>query len=514
MKVIFIYKNKSFNLNIKKDDSIDSIKNTISEMIKLDKSSFDLFYNNKLLSENDSDLSQMLKNENNILIVSPKDNKTKKFFSRNENMNLPVLTLSKESNPFKTEIDAIDDNEKLNLNESIIYSNSSTKIMFQDSKRNANSFIKNRKIKYLSRNKVFEDIYNQKEEIIINLMNDLKKEILEYDNILYNNYKNKYDNDNMKLLIFEKNILSFKDKQIQFLKKLMNYFDKTESTFFSAGKINLEGFYQELFNYYNNKNTNTFIQSYSTKKEKKIINNNNNIKIINISQEKLPKISINKNTEEILLQSNRFSKDSFDDNIDEIIKQKKEKNKSSKKQKIKNINLININNLSRISEDNNEMNLNFNDNKDTNEKITKNKKENVIISENVKTSNKNNFEKNIDNPNNIQLPKSRSKFLNDRELKIIYDKDKINSLFQTAENNQEKIEENVEDLEDEEASIDNVKDKKTKKKQIIEDNLKERKKAMKHFTNNSRIGYKFKIKDKKATFRLKKLGNNFSDFII
>ena len=48
------------------------------------------------------------------------------------------------------------------------------------------------------------DIFNKKEEKIIDLMNILKKKILEYDNILYKNYKNKFDNDNKKLLLYEK----------------------------------------------------------------------------------------------------------------------------------------------------------------------------------------------------------------------------------------------------------------------------------------------------------------------
>ena len=505
MKIIFIYKNNSFNLDVKINSTVDSLKNKISQMIKKDKSSFDILYNNQILSENDLTLSQIIKNGFNIFIVSIRDNKSKKFISRNKNINLPALTISNQSNEFKTESDVFYNDENLNLKESEIFSNSSKKILNIKTKR---------KTKYVSRNKVFEDIYNQKEEIIINLLNDLKNDILEYDNTLYNNYKNQYDSDNRQLILFEKNILSFKDKQIQFFKKLKNYFDKKEATFFSGGKINLEGFYSELLNYYYNKDSNTFIQTYSMKKERKIINNNNDIKIINYKEKKLPKITITKNTDEIFLQTSRLYKDSFEDNSDEIIKEKKDKIKSNKRQKIKSINPINLNDLSKDSEDNNEIKLNFNDDKATYEKIPKKKNENEFKSENNKTSNeeKPKIEKIIENNKNIQLIKSKSEIADARDLKVNYDKNKIKSLFQTSEIKRENIKNNLEDL-DEESSIDNVKDKKIKNRKIIEQNLTERKNYMKHVTH-SRIGYKFKLIERKSTLRIKKLGNTFSDFII
>ena len=53
---------------------------------------------------------------------------------------------------------------------------------------------------------------------------------------------------------------------------------------------------------------------------------------------------------------------------------------------------------------------------------------------------------------------------------------------------------------------------------MIEQNLKERKKTMRTMkTLNERelkSGYKLKFKDKKTNQKLKKLGDNFSDFII
>ena len=69
MLIYFIYKNNSFNFNIKNDVSIVSLKNLASKLIQKDKTSFDLFYNNKILSEKISSLFQLTKNETSIIII-------------------------------------------------------------------------------------------------------------------------------------------------------------------------------------------------------------------------------------------------------------------------------------------------------------------------------------------------------------------------------------------------------------------------------------------------------------
>ena len=61
---------------------------------------------------------------------------------------------------------------------------------------------------------------------------------------------------------------------------------------------------------------------------------------------------------------------------------------------------------------------------------------------------------------------------------------------------------------------DNVYNIKEKKKEIIERNLKNMKNVLNFNHMNSIIRYKSKLKDRKTTYRLKKLGNNYSDFII
>ena len=528
MNVFFIYKNNTFNFNIKKDVSITYLKNLVSQMIQKDKSCFELFYKNKIISENGNSLYQVAENETNVpIIISLKNyNNMKTVNSSDKKLKLPVLTQQNQINPIKTEGDVIDNHMNINLNESEVFSNSFSKEL--------NQFIKGpgrqkKKIKYTTINKVFEEVYNKKEETIINLMTDLKNKILDYDNALYYNFKNKKDKDNKDLLLYEKNVINFKEKQIQFLKKLLSYFDITEASFFSVGKLNLEEFYQELYNYFNNKNKNTFIQSYSMKKEKKIINNNKNIKIINFSVEKLPKISNNKTIEDNLLKSSKLSEDSSYNNSSEIVEEKTDKYIMNKKQKKQRNNPIK---LSKTLKNNINPILNFKENNDSIEKIPIKKKEYKIIQEKNNNQKKNNNI--INNQNNnystikrekpekidkiaesrilTQFPSTKSIVLDHRDLKPEFDTNKINVLFDISENKHE----NTETYSDSDSETDNIYDAKGKKKEIIERNLLERKKTMKtiNVPRVSRNGYKLKFEGKKTSHRIKKLGNNFSDFII
>ena len=131
MHVFFIYKNNTFNFNIKKDVSITYLKNVVSKMIQKDKSSFDLFYNNKILTENNSTIFQIAKNETDVpIIVSLKKNN--KSNSENKNTKLPFLTLPNKPILFKEDND--ENNNKLNLNESDIFSNS----LFKDLNQRTN----------------------------------------------------------------------------------------------------------------------------------------------------------------------------------------------------------------------------------------------------------------------------------------------------------------------------------------------------------------------------------------
>ena len=281
MFIYFVYKNNSFNFNVKNDVSIIYLKNLVSKLIQKDKTSFDLFYNNQILSENNLSLLEISKNESSIIIIIC----LKKFSNPNKNnikMKLPLLTL-----PNKLNDNQIEDEKKniLNLNQSEISSDSHSKDVNPKSniysKRKNNNKIKKKKEKYISINKVFEDVYISKDEEIISLMKNFGNKILEYDDTLYKKYKTSVDKNNSQLLIYEKNIINFLDKQIQFFKNLINYFDNTESSFYKYN-INLEEFYLELSNYNINKNN---LEVFDSKKKDKNIMHKN-IKLFSFMEKK------------------------------------------------------------------------------------------------------------------------------------------------------------------------------------------------------------------------------------
>lgn len=242
MLISFIYRNNTFNFEVKEDLSLSYLKNLASKMIKRDKSSFDLIYNDIILSEKNITLIQTDKKESDIKItISLKKssiNSNRNILEKKE-IKLPLLTLSNTNKNLSEN----NDNNNLDFNE-ISYINTTSRDSNQDIIKNKRIISKRKfgenKICYTSTNKVFEDIFNAKEENINKLTKELNNKILEYDDFLY---KNKNYEDKSKLLLFEKNILNYQDKQIEYLKKLLNHFDNKDSSFFSVSKINLEDFY-------------------------------------------------------------------------------------------------------------------------------------------------------------------------------------------------------------------------------------------------------------------------------
>ena len=190
MLIYFVYKNNSFNFNIKNDVSIVSLKNLASKLIQKDKTSFDLFYNNKILSEKISSLFQLTKNETSIIIIIS----LKKVSNPNKNnikMKLPLIEASNKLINNQTELEP---KIKLNLNQS--ENSSDLDLDSKEDNRKKNTYsktkndnkIKEKKEEYISINKVFEDVYNSKDEEIISLNKNFRNKILEYDDILYKKY--------------------------------------------------------------------------------------------------------------------------------------------------------------------------------------------------------------------------------------------------------------------------------------------------------------------------------------
>ena len=141
--------------------------------------------------------------------------------------------------------------------------------------------------KYHIKNEVFEEIYDNKESELLILMKTLSKKIKEYDDILYQKYKN--NSKNRDLLLFEKNIIDFKNWQLQFIKKLLNYFEE---------KFELNEFFRELKNCSNikdgfrrNKKAEEInLHSITQVNEIETLNKNNDLPLINYNENKPVKI--------------------------------------------------------------------------------------------------------------------------------------------------------------------------------------------------------------------------------
>ena len=554
MNIHFIYKKNTFNFNVKKDVSISYLKKLVSKVIEKDKSDFDLFYNNKIISEKIGTLSEIEDSKKNLtIIITLKRNKNKDRSSRNTKLiKLPLLTISNRLNAIKTENDVKNNIYSNNSDDS----NSSLEDLNQYMKTNKlNSRMKafQKKNNYISQNTVFEDVYNGKEEEIINLMKDLKNKILEYDDALYKNCKNSWDNDNSQLLLFEKNIINYKDNQLKLLKKLINYFGKKESSFFSKGKISINEFYLELSKY-NSNQTISYIQNDFSKKRKKNIKSN--LKLTSFIQKK---VSI----------SNRVSEDSIYN--DEIIKEKIDKysrnkkpsiikinksatnntkqninnfdiggslekiNKKVKVQELEKNNLTNpenniiltnkenqenkdnqVNKENQVNQQNQENQVNQVEPKNKDNQVIQKNKENQVNQ--VSQKNKENqvnkkIQENQEKQENFDIKSHSSKSINiikeeKDEIKSL-DKNKINVLFDNASNE----EEDEDPFSESDSSMISLKGKKNMAR--LEENLRERKRTLKSIdVKNFKIGYKVKIKDKQKNHKLKKLGNNISDFVI
>lgn len=298
MNIDLIYQGKNYNFDLRKDVNIKYIQDLASKLISKDSTTFELLYKNMVLSEleNTTLLKEIAKEDNNIsIIITTKDKVSMLFTDKTKK-----LKKIKDINLLKN---------ISNINGLKIMLNSSLTSPINSNNKSANlsiDILNNKKnknpVEYISENKVFEEVYNSKENEIYSLMNILSGKIKEYDNVLYKNYKNNGKINNNEVSSYEKNIIEFKDKQITFLKKLINYFNVNESEFI-CGNISLNDFYLDLQLYDNTKELiipnnnikNKFLSNNSKKKsegKKKITEgnfqrNNNDIK-------KLPLLPNNK----------------------------------------------------------------------------------------------------------------------------------------------------------------------------------------------------------------------------
>ena len=445
MNIELIYKNNSFNFDLRKDISVKYLEDMASKLISKDKSSFDLLYNNNNLSEySNSLLKDVTKNEGTIpIVISPRINKNKTKIQKV----LPKIKLIK--NIIKTSNDNNDKNNVLILNNNDnekfrSLSDESTKNIFKYNLNISAKIKKQNNKKYHIKNEVFEEIYDNKENELLILMKTLSQKIKEYDDILYKKYKN--DSKNRDLLLFEKNIIDFKNRQLQYIKKLINYFEE---------KLDLNDFFRELKNWNikdgfrrNKKQEQTKIHSITQVNEIETPNKNIELPLINFNENKPVKmfyLSQNKtekkyrnesekeqiNNMSMLKSEEKVNKNILDRNLTDNLYQnievqdnkiyktldakKPQKNKSyiknrsigttkdntnqsdsstfSKMQEKQNY-ILNLNNP-KINKNENENNIkNNSDNNETNEENIENK---------MKDKDKNNSNKDFDKKNNINI---------------------------------------------------------------------------------------------------------------
>jgi hypothetical protein len=351
-------------------------------------------------------------------------------------------------------------------------------------------------------------------------MNNLSQIIKEYDAILYKNRN--IDKINKEILLFEKNILEFKNNQIALLQKLINYFDKKESNYL-RGNIDLNDFYLDLKfnilkndtekksidkefsptspnsrnkNQYNDNSSSlpTFVKSYEFKPKNKIF----------ISKEKLENsIKNNKTLKEKEEIDNTLYKNERKKFKDKIV------NKSSClfqiQENIKNKNYLEKNILDNDEIDNSQ---NVNSTLSKPQNIFNDIMPNNIINEinndindlNSIVINKNN-DSDKDDDENIKHIKFLKRQNNPMKLNKIALFDKSESQNNNKKN--DSCESDISSLEDNQKEDDNFEVK----------NICSRK-SVNGFIKNNKLGFIIRDKSRKATKRAKKLGVNAKDFLI
>lgn len=548
MIINIIYQGNNYNFSLREDVNIKYIKNLASKLISKDISIIELTYNNNLLSDYEETtlLKDLTKEDNNICIFITIKNK----YINNSCDRQKKIKLKKE---IKITKNTININSIKNILNSSLTSPSPINTKSKNSSQSMNLF-QNKKnkisIEYISENKVFEDIYNIKENEIINLMKNLSQKIKEYDDILYKKYKKdskRYTND---LSLYEKNIIEFKDKQIKFLKKLMSYFDASEKDFLS-GLICLTEFINELKKYnrqkaliiYNNtecnknkeinninslnNNTNNLSKNkakiklaesifnrnqldeqklpllsnnkvknnrYNPTINNNIDNNNNNLKTINYNESKEKE----KNIREKIFKEHKFKSETKNKNTANLIKANKRENLNKTENQEINSNIIFKENYI----DNKNININKKNKNDFNIPISLcNTNDNTNTSQNTTTQKKNNnlniFNKANESKKMLYNSVKRFSTLMNNNNKLKNKNKKMSSLFENPEFQTDGISlnSNSSELSDKGGFSNDNENENNKDLSKIEDSL---------IRNNK----------KKKTKLKKKMGYNAYDFII
>ena len=518
MNVELKYKGDSYKFDLPKDATLNYIKNLESSIVNEDISNFNLFYKNSLISNypETTPLSDLSKNDKNIsIIILPK------------NRVLPIYNKKLKISQLKE----IGNSQNVNSLKALLNARglSPIKSEYRDSISKRKNFLD-----YLSEFRVFKQTYNLKENLIFSLMKSLSLKIQEYnDNLFKKIKKNKLASE---LVLFERNVIEYQDKQINYLKKLINYFEDKEKEFIE-GAIPLFDFYKELSkfddkkDFRNNNNNNNIPTENNIDKElnknninDSISNNNNNMnlntkgRLSNISMKKFVKNEKEENSLPFLNNNKPIEKKSLvteNNQNNDLIPEKEESNEEEEENnKVAKNEIFNIN--TKVKKSRNTI-------KFPNTTI---KKEKRIYKTVDNYKNKNN-EENIYNKINISNIKDKINQYSISQKKI----PKSIVIYITEKNEMKENEKDSKDLnkeyekeKDEEKDKDKEEDEeKDKDKEKDSDEEKDqRKKRNSIFMNNRKLGNKNDInnyifqrskQDRRYKTR-KRIGKNENDFII
>ena len=449
MNINLVFEGKNYNFDIPNNVTIEYIKELSSKIFNSDKALLDLLYNNqKIENKDDNTLIRDLIPEgetNTILTVQV----NKDLANSNKNEIIPLVSL-------KNKIIENNENEKDNeINEKILKKEKKANTDKKNSDKKIIHIIKNKKKGNNSRNKniinndnkninlikrefdikIFQTNFIQKNKELLELMKEFNNKIKEVYLILYKKYKNSggsppntnispsnnssisssisiglSNNYYYELSIYEKKLITFQEKQINYYKKLLELikkYDKNKDIF------QLNDFYTILIA------NNNSIKSYTNKEDK--FDPSNYLKFKKLANNK---IFLNSHS---LLANNLSSLNINNDNHLPILKNKNLNSSLEKKNISYNFNNNISNNISSINSiKTNSKGNNFNNklNIDKEKEIFQKNNNNINKGINSSKINKNplSFESKITINNTIK----NNNLNNNKENNNIIEKDKDN----------------------------------------------------------------------------------------
>ena len=290
MNINLVYEGKSHNFDIQKGATIDYLKELSSKIFQSNKELLDIIYNNEKLQncDNNTLLKDLIPEGETNAILTVQKNKNLKCLESTKQM-IPLTPENSDSINDKKTNDNIDkkiekrkdtntSNNKIN-NKNIIFDNKNFNIKVNSNNIIKNSIVFNYKDKKFDKNinsnlnknhydtKAFVVNYYRKYNELLSLMKNFNEKMNHIHIMLIKKFKNSdsanstnntnenssFNNHFFELALYEKKIIDFEDKQIQYYKTLLNILSKNSN---NAENLKLREFYNTLIFYDIKKNHN------------------------------------------------------------------------------------------------------------------------------------------------------------------------------------------------------------------------------------------------------------------